>query len=39
VPDEIDMNVAELKLKSMGIAIDRLTGNQKKYISSWDMGT
>lgn len=39
VPDEIDRNVAELKLKSMGITIDRLTGNQRKYISSWDMGT
>ncbi len=39
VPEEIDMTVARLKLKSMGITIDRLTGSQKKYIGSWDLGT
>ena len=39
VPKEIDENVAELKLKSMGIGIDELTAEQKKYLSTWEMGT
>jgi adenosylhomocysteinase len=39
VPKEIDENVAELKLKSMGISIDKLTPEQKKYLSTWEMGT
>lgn len=39
VPEEIDRQVAELKLKSMGVRIDRLTEEQKNYLSSWEMGT
>jgi adenosylhomocysteinase len=39
VPKQIDENVAELKLKSMGINIDTLTEEQKKYLSTWEMGT
>jgi len=39
VPKEIDEKVAELKLKSMGIMIDELTEEQKKYLSTWEMGT
>jgi adenosylhomocysteinase len=39
VPKEIDESVAELKLKSMGINIDKLTTEQKKYLSTWEMGT
>ncbi|MBN2289806.1 MAG: adenosylhomocysteinase [Candidatus Glassbacteria bacterium] len=39
VPASIDEWVAELKLKSMGVAIDKLTAEQVKYLSSWDMGT
>lgn len=39
LPDELDMEIARLKLKSMGIAIDALTPAQKKYISSWQHGT
>lgn len=35
VPKEIDLKVAELKLRSMGIEIDRLTENQRRYIESW----
>ena len=31
--------IATLKLKAMGIPIDHLTAEQKKYLSSWDMGT
>jgi len=39
VPEEIDKKIAELKLKSMGIAIDKLTPEQEKYLNSWEMGT
>lgn len=39
VPEEIDKKVAELKLKSMGIKIDKLTKQQEKYLSSWEFGT
>ncbi|MCW4031577.1 MAG: adenosylhomocysteinase [Candidatus Bathyarchaeota archaeon] len=39
VPKHIDQNVAELKLKSMGVKIDDLTAEQKRYLSTWKMGT
>lgn len=39
IPDEIDSNIALLKLKTMGIKIDTLTAEQKKYLSSWQEGT
>jgi adenosylhomocysteinase len=39
VPDEIDSEVARLKLHAMGIEIDTLTEEQKKYLSSWEEGT
>jgi adenosylhomocysteinase len=39
VPAEIENWVAKLKLKSMGITLDRLTPEQKKYLESWEMGT
>jgi adenosylhomocysteinase len=39
VPREIDEWVSRLKLKSMGINIDRLTAEQKEYLASWSMGT
>ncbi len=39
VPKEIDEKVAELKLNSMEIKIDELTAEQKKYLSTWEMGT
>ncbi len=39
VPDEIDREVASIKLKEMGISIDTLTPEQAKYISSWNEGT
>jgi adenosylhomocysteinase len=39
VPEEIDQEVARLKLASMGITIDQLTDEQKKYLSSWEEGT
>jgi adenosylhomocysteinase len=39
VPDEIDKEVARLKLNAMGIAIDTLTKEQERYLSSWEEGT
>ncbi|MFC1952208.1 adenosylhomocysteinase [Chloroflexota bacterium] len=39
VPEEIDRQVAQLKLNSMGINIDSLTSEQKKYLTSWEQGT
>ena len=39
VPQEIDEQVASLKLTSMGIEIDELTDEQEKYLSAWNMGT
>jgi adenosylhomocysteinase len=39
VPAEIDERVAKLKLASMGVKIDTLTPEQKKYLSSWQEGT
>lgn len=39
VPREIENEVASLKLAAMGITIDTLTEEQKKYLSSWQTGT
>jgi adenosylhomocysteinase len=39
VPEEIDREIARLKLQAMGIAIDTLTPEQEKYLNSWEMGT
>ncbi len=39
VPEEIDKQVARLKLKSMGIDIDSLTPEQQEYLTSWEQGT
>ena len=39
VPEQIDREIARLKLKSMGVEIDVLTKVQEKYISSWHEGT
>lgn len=39
VPQEIDMEVGRLKLLSMGITIDTLTAEQRKYLESWESGT
>ncbi len=39
VPVEIDELIASLKLSSMGIKIDKLTAEQKKYLGSWEEGT
>jgi len=39
VPEEIDHEVAKLKLASMNITIDSLTKEQKRYLKSWESGT
>jgi adenosylhomocysteinase len=39
VPREIDEGIASLKLESMGINIDKLTAEQKKYLAGWQEGT
>ena len=39
VPNEIDRNIAKMKLATLGITIDTLTKEQKIYLSSWEMGT
>lgn len=39
VPEDIDSEIARLKLKAMGIEIDNLTSEQKRYLKSWQMGT
>lgn len=39
VPEEIDVQVAQLKLTAMGVEIDRLTKEQEEYLRSWQSGT
>ncbi len=38
VPEDIDKEIARLKLNAMGVRIDKLTPEQKKYLASWEMG-
>jgi adenosylhomocysteinase len=39
VPQEIDREVARLKLQAMGVDIDVLTAEQSAYLASWESGT
>ncbi len=39
VPEEIDSEIARLKLETLGISIDTLTPEQEAYLNSWNMGT
>jgi len=39
VPEEIDRQVAALKLDGLGIHIDQLTADQQRYMTSWQLGT
>lgn len=39
VPRDIDAEIGRLKLKSMGVSVDTLTKEQKKYLESWESGT
>ncbi len=39
IPDEMDSEIARIKLETLGIGIDSLTKDQKKYLESWTEGT
>ena len=39
VPKDIDQEIARIKLGAIGVSIDRLTPEQQKYLSSWEVGT
>ncbi|MGI9533592.1 MAG: adenosylhomocysteinase [Thermodesulfobacteriota bacterium] len=39
VPTKIDESISKLKLNAIGVKIDNLTPEQKKYLSSWEIGT
>jgi len=39
IPEEIDREIARLKLETMGIRIDSLTSEQSRYLTSWEEGT
>jgi adenosylhomocysteinase len=39
VPQEIDQEIARLKLKAMGVEIDVLTSEQEAYLNEWTLGT
>lgn len=39
VPTHLDQRIAELKLRAMGVKIDKLTPEQKEYLDSWELGT
>jgi adenosylhomocysteinase len=39
IPEELDKEIARLKLAAMGIRVDTLTPDQVEYINSWTMGT
>ncbi len=39
IPEVVDREIASLKLASLGVSIDTLTAEQKKYLASWEEGT
>jgi len=39
LPEEIDQEIAQLKLEAMGVAIDQLTPDMIEYMNSWQTGT
>ena len=39
LPEELDREIAKIKLEAMGVKIDTLTPEQKKYLESWEEGT
>ncbi len=39
VPEEVDREIARLKLEALGVEIDHLTPEQERYLSSWEEGT
>jgi adenosylhomocysteinase len=39
IPEDLDREIARLKLEAMGVNIDTLTDEQQKYLASWEAGT
>ncbi|MBI4227664.1 MAG: adenosylhomocysteinase, partial [Candidatus Omnitrophica bacterium] len=39
LPEALDTQIARLKLRSLGVATDRLTPEQRRYLASWEVGT
>jgi adenosylhomocysteinase len=39
VPEEVDQEIARIKLEAMGVKIDTLTPEQVRYLNSWQEGT
>jgi adenosylhomocysteinase len=39
VPEDIDREIARLKLEAMGVVVDVLTPEQESYLNSWEEGT
>jgi adenosylhomocysteinase len=39
VPEHLDQEIARLKLKAMGVKVDKLTPEQARYLASWEEGT
>jgi adenosylhomocysteinase len=39
VPADIDLEIARLKLATMGVEVDHLTDRQRSYLESWTFGT
>jgi len=39
LPEEVDQEIASLKLAAMGVRIDQLTPEMLEYMSSWETGT
>jgi adenosylhomocysteinase len=39
IPEEVDQEIARLKLEAMGVQIDTLTAEQEQYLASWEEGT
>jgi adenosylhomocysteinase len=39
LPEKLDRSIARLKLNAIGVKYDKLTAEQKKYLSSWEEGT
>ncbi|MGD2049947.1 MAG: adenosylhomocysteinase [Chloroflexota bacterium] len=39
VPEDVDKEIARIKLAEMGVKIDKLTAEQERYLSSWEEGT
>ncbi|MBX3003265.1 MAG: adenosylhomocysteinase [Anaerolineales bacterium] len=39
IPEDIDREIARIKLEAMGVKLDKLTPQQEKYLNSWEEGT